>query len=224
MTLRSSLIALFVFGATVGGGCSHYKVGPGPLPSSSPTSGPTASPTPGGQCQSLLGTTTQIVDVSQGIASIIDPTYGPILGYALDPQNGTFPNVASTIALRPSNLIQFANIDVANPYSAVGFGTSHFPAVPYTFPAGTQNPIGSALGSAQWSTGRIAAATAGFVCFSQQFTLSPVSGGNIVVVYFGDYDHYNSTNGTFRDVIIVSNSAPQVRSVHRKLNQSQANP
>jgi hypothetical protein len=205
IAVRGALLSLFLFGAVIaGGGCYHIKGGPAPIPSGGPT-GP--SPTPGGTCQPFQTSTNQIVDVSQGLAAIIDPTYGPILGYALDPQNGTLPTISATITLKPSDVIQFANIDAAIAYSAVGFGTTKFPPVPYTFPSGTQFPVGNALGASVWSTGRIPPGSNFGLCYSQQFKL-PGAGG---VVYFGDYDHYNSTNGSFRDVIIVSNSAPQSR-------------
>jgi hypothetical protein len=202
--LRGLLVSAFLFGAVLaGGGCYHLKGGPAPLPSGVPTTGPT--PTPGGTCQPVQSSTNQIVDVSQGLAAIIDPTYGPILGYARDPQNGTLPTVSATISLKPNDLIQFANIDAAIAYSAVGFGVTKFPPVPYSFPSGTQSPVGTTLGASVWSTGRIPQGTNFGLCYSQQFKL-PGSG---TVVYFGDYDHYNATNGSFRDVIIVSNTAPQ---------------
>jgi hypothetical protein len=115
------------------------------------------------------------------------------------------------VTLRPDNLVQFANIDADIAYSAVGFGTTAFPKVPYTFPNGTQNPIGRAIGSNQWSTGRIppASSFSGQLCYSQQFTLPGAGGASTVTAFFGDYDRYNLTGGTFRDVIVVSNTAPQ---------------
>jgi hypothetical protein len=204
--LRGMLLSSFLVGAVLaGGGCYHIKGGPAPLPSGGP--GPTATPTPAGTCQPFQTSTNQIVDISQGLAAIVDPTYGPILGYALDPQNGTLPTISATITLKPSDLIQFANIDAAIAYSAVGFGTNRFPPVPFTFPSGTQFPVGNALSAGVWSTGRIPPGSNFGRCYSQQFKL-PGAGG---VVYFGDFDHYNATNGSFRDVIIVSNSAPQSR-------------
>jgi hypothetical protein len=207
-TLRGTLIALFVVGATVAGnGCVHIPGGAIPNPSG----GPTATPTPAGACGTLQTTTTQVIDMSQGLAASQDPVYGSILGYALDPGNGLFPTVAARITLLPSDKVQFQNIDADIAYSAVGFGTTAFPKVPYVFPNGTQNPIGNAIGSTQWSTGRIQPASSftGATCYSQQFTLPRVGGGANVVAYFGDYDRYNLTGGTFRDVIVVTNSAPQ---------------
>jgi hypothetical protein len=206
LPVRTSLAVAFVCGAILaGGGCYHIKGGPAPLPSGFPSSGPT--PTPAGTCNPLSTSTTALVDVSQGILSIRDPVYGNILGYAPDPGTGFPATTASTITLRSSDVVQFINVDQAAPFSAVGFGTTSFPPVPYTFPSGTQNPIGTALGSSQWSTGRIPPFNTanGMFCYSQPFTL-PRSG---TVVYFGDFDHYNTTNGTFRDVIIVSGAAPR---------------
>ena len=217
MKSRLLYCAAFLFSACfAANGCAHLKALPVTEATGDPTGDPTgpATPTamPSAGCQALLSTTTQIVDVSQGIAAITDPTYGPILGYALDPQDGTLPIVAAPITLRATDIVQFANIDPAIAYSAVGFGTHGFPGVPYTFPSGTQNPVGAQIGAMVWSTGRISSSgDFGETCLSQQFTLPQTSGTSVVIVYFGDYDHYNSTNGTFRDVIVVSNSAPQSR-------------
>jgi hypothetical protein len=154
-----------------------------------------------------------VIDVSQGIAASFDNVYGAILGYALDPGTGFFPSIAARVTLRPSDIVQFANIDADIAYSAVGFGIKAFPPVPYSFPKGTQNPVGRQIGPNQWSTGRISPANAvtGELCYSQQFSLPGTNGASSVAAYFGDYDRYNLTNGTFRDVIVVSNTAPQTR-------------
>ena len=87
--------------------------------------------------------------MSQGIAASLDPIYGPILGYALDPGNGTFPTIAARVTLRPTGHRSVSNIDADIAYSAVGFGIKAFPPVPYSFPKGTQNPIGRQIGSNQ---------------------------------------------------------------------------
>ena len=213
--LRVLLVCTFVIGATIAGnGCVHIPGGAIPNPSG----GPTSSPTPTGTCAPLQATTTQVVDMSQGLAATNDPIFGPILGYALDPGNGTLPTVAARVTLRPSDLVQFANIDADIAYSAVGFGTTAFPPVPYSFPKGTQNPVGRAIGASEWSTGRVTPANAatGAICYSQQFTLPGVAGPTTVNAFFGDYDRYNLTGGTFRDVIVVSNSAPQSHRRRRK--------
>jgi hypothetical protein len=215
-TLRGFLVAAFLFGAVVASnGCVHIPGGAIPNPSGGPTG---ATPTPVGSCGALQTNTNAVIDMSQGIAASLDPIYGPILGYALDPGNGTFPTIAARVTLRPTDLVQFSNIDADIAYSAVGFGIKAFPPIPYSFPKGTQNPIGRQIGSNQWSTGLISPASAltGLLCYSQQFSLPSTGGTNTVTAYFGDFDRYNLTGGTFRDVIVVSSTAPQTRRRRRR--------
>jgi hypothetical protein len=205
-SVRAGLAWLFILGSVVAGaGCYHIKGGAIPNPSGGPTTSPTITPLPG-SCGTLQTSTTQIIDVSPGIVPTHNPTFGNMQGYGLDPGTGFPAQTAGPVNLRPADLIQFVNVDVTISDSAVGFGTTKFPAYPYTFPPGTQNPIGKAIGSSQWSTGRIQPVNSlGTFCYSQQFTL-PSSG---TVAYFGDFDNFNLTFGSFRGVIVVSNSAPQ---------------
>ncbi len=210
-TLRGLLVVIFLFGAVVASnGCVHIPGGAIPNASGGPTG---ATPTPVGTCGGLQTSTTAVIDISQGIAASFDPIYGPILGYALDPGNGFFPTIAARVTLRPSDIVQFSNIDADIGYSAVGFGMKAFPPVPYSFPKGTQDPIGRQIGANQWSTGILSPANSitGELCYSQQFSLPGANGAGTVNAFFGDYTRYNLTNGTFRDVIVVSNTAPHAR-------------
>jgi len=125
-----------------------------------------------------------------------------INGYIVANSDGTFNNVAQVINLHSSDIVQFVNADSFGPapiyHSAVSFpGASKFPATPYAFPAGTNQPIGSSISSAQWSSGRLPPSVA--LCYSQQFTAVPGT------YYVGDFDYYNVAN--MRDVIVVSSAA-----------------
>ena len=186
--------------------CAHLNAGvPGPLPTpsgghpspsplTSPSGGPSGSP---GPCASpAFGTTTVFVVMSFGIAPTAAPGFGEINGYIAANADGTFNNVAQPITVHPTDVIQFANVDNSLPttifHSAVGLGhASMFPPVPFTFPNGSQLPIGSSVTTSTWSSGRVAPG-----CYSQPFTL--ISG----TFYFGDLDYYNLSN--MRDVIIVN--------------------
>jgi hypothetical protein len=205
--LRRLLSLLIVVGSACAGGCYHIKSGGGPVtpPTGGGSFGPgTPTPTPNGTCQQLQGTTTQVIDLAADILPVKDPTYGNVWGSGLQQFSGGFPSFAAVIRLQPQNIVQFFNIDTVHEFSAVGLGTTGFPAVPHTFPSGTQNPVGTAISTGTWSTGRLGAASSG--CYSQQFSLPQVITGQSLTIYFGDFDLYNFG---FRNVLIVSTSAPQ---------------
>ncbi len=179
--------------------CAHLPgsglPGPTPTPSSASPS-PQASQSPGPCASPAFGTTTVFIVMSFAISPNTAPTYGNIGGYVAANADGTFADVAHLINVSHTDVIQFVNADNTGPstilHSAVSFTSAPpFPVVPFTFPAGTQSPIGSIISIGQWSTGRISP-----TCYSQPFTLVPGT------FYFGDYDYYNLS--TFRDVIIVN--------------------
>jgi hypothetical protein len=134
--------------------------------------------------------------ISSTITAIAAPIYGTINGYVKLNSDGSFGNVATVINAKPSDIIQFVNGENSGPttilHSAVGFPAVSFPNPPFAFPAGTSQPLGSAISSLQWSTGRLQP----LPCFSQTFTVSPGT------YFFGDLDYYNLTN--MRDVLVVS--------------------
>lgn len=196
---RRMLIVALVAGSACAGGCYHIKGG-GPV---TPPTGFTfipgsPTPTPSGNCQSLDSThTTILVEVAPDINPTTVPTYGTIFAYAPAPPSG-ITLTSAVVKATTADVVQFWNISNSGEYSAVGLGSSGFPPVHHTFPSGTQNPVGSVIGSNTWSTGRLGInATTG--CFSQDFTLSAGTW------YFGDFDYYNSSNN--RDVMIVSGAA-----------------
>ena len=205
---RFLIVALVVGSAVAANGCYHVKTGGGPYvpPTGSGSYNPSSpTPTPQGNCQTLLGNTTAIIDVAADILPTKDPTYGNVWGYGLQTNPSNFPLQASVVKIAPNNQVQFFNIDTVQEYSAVGLGGNGFPTVPHTFPTNESKPLGAAINTnVNWSTGRLGAASTG--CFSQQFSLPQVIAGQSVVVYFGDYDLYNFG---FRDAMVVSNSGAQ---------------
>jgi hypothetical protein len=211
--IRGVLIAVLITGsAMAANGCYHIKgSGTPPTPPSGFTIFPSGqpTPTPSGNCRAQ-DPSAQIVEVSPEINPTTDPTYGKIGEYALLPASGGFPLFASVIRLTSIDVVQFANIDTVNVVSAVGMGTSGFPPIPFTFPSGSQNPIGTAIGSSTWSTGRLRIAVTN-ACFSQTFTLPQVSGTNSVTAYFGDFDRYNFGPFPFRNVIVVTAPAAHAK-------------
>lgn len=171
----------------------------GPTPSSGPT--PTPGPTASGNCAGQASNTTVIVVMSLSVAPTTDPKYGVINGYTTaDRTTGTYGNIATVINVKTTDVIQFANGDYGSTpiyHSAVNFpNATSFPAVPYSFPSSTQQPIGTQITQSQWSTGQIPEVSSVAACFSQTFTL-PSTG----TYYFGDYNYYNQSN--MRDVIVV---------------------
>jgi|HubBroStandDraft_1064217.scaffolds.fasta_scaffold137137_3 hypothetical protein len=201
-TLRQLLVLVLIGGSAVATGCYHIKTG-GPVtpPTGSFTgSGGVPTPTPHGACNGQ-DDSALIVEVSPEINYFTDPTYGKIGEYAPAPASGGFPSTAAVVHAASGETIQFANVDTVDIVSAVGLGSSGFPATPHTFPSGTQNPIGTAISSGTWSTGLMSAAVS-TACFSQTFTLPTVTGNSQAVIYFGDYNRYNYA--TARDVIVVT--------------------
>jgi hypothetical protein len=211
LSLRSLCIGALVVGsALAANGCYHIK---GATPPSGPTgftSFPSGAPTPtpAGNCQAFAsGVTTAVIETSPEILPppTPDPTYGVVGEYALEPAGGGFNGTAAVIHLTSADVVQFLNVDTVYTVSAVGLGTSGFPNTPHTFPSGAQNPIGSAIGSGTWSTGRLGI-NLSTGCYSQPLTLPQVTGGGTTAAYFGDLDRYNRvTNGQpYRNVIVVS--------------------
>ena len=197
-------LAVVVGSIFAANGCYHIKTGGsdggGGIPSG-PTSSGAPTATPSGACGSYDGSSF-VVDVTPEILPTNNPTYGYLGEYGLSATGSSLPT-AAPIDLAVGSTVQFLNVDSVHVVSAVGMGTKGFPPVPYTFPSGTQNPIGTAIGSALWSTGRLSV-NLSFGCYSQTFTLPSVTGNSTVTAYFGDYDNYNSSNGTARGVIVVS--------------------
>jgi hypothetical protein len=215
VSIRRALIAILITGsAVVANGCYHIKGGAVPEPSgftSLPSGSPTSVPT--GNCQGLGPNTTAVIEVSPEIRPTKDPTYGNIWGYAPEPPSGGFVGTAAVARVAPAAIVQFVNVDTTAAYSAVGLGTGGFPPVPHTFPANTQNPVGNAMGSGTWSTGRLGVNfTTG--CYSQPLSVPSVTGGGSVAVYFGDHDLYNFG---YRDVLVVSNGAASTDTQRRPL-------
>lgn len=225
---RDRMIWLCFVGAAVlsaaltGCDAAHLHLGPAPVPSSSPTSGPTP-----GVCATQNPNTSGnlvVVAMSNVISPTTAPTYGPVGGYVavnLNTRNfkplaaviNSYVNAAGkTVPITSKNVLQFANVEtvyaVVN-HSAVGFTGEHFPERPYTFPSAAPKPTASAISATSfWSTGRIANAPSSSSsgdCFSQVFTLKPG------VYYFGDYDYYNVSTTTFRDVLVVGTPTPPAR-------------
>lgn len=182
-------------------GCAHlpnYALpGPGFTSTPTPTPGPTSTPS---SCATQAPNATVIIVISSSITAAVAPIYGTINGYTTLNSDGTFGNVATVISAKPTDVVQFVNGETTGPntifHSAVSFpNATSFPPAPYTFPASAAQPIGNAVSSLQWSTGRLSP----LPCFSQPFVVS--SG----TYYYGDLDYYNLTN--MRDVIVVSSSA-----------------
>jgi len=100
--------------------------------------------------------------------------------------------------------VQFFTVELSGPatinHSAVEV-PSPFPSTPYIFPSQAQNPVGSAISSQLWSTGRVPnVPDSNEICFSQVFTVPNTTG----VFEFGDFDYFNLANA--RDVLVVSNT------------------
>lgn len=213
-----SLIAVALLGTALSA-CGKLNLGGGgPAPSMSPSISP--SPTPGAcQTESPNGNLV-IVAMSNVISPTTAPTYGPVGGYvAVNLSTRQFAAQAAvinsyvnasgkTVPITSQNVLQFANAETLYTtvnHSAVGFKGDRFPAQPYAFASAAPKPTASAISSTSfWSTGRVANATgsSSSPCFSQVFTLKPG------VYYFGDYDYYNVTTTTFRDVLVVGTPAP----------------
>lgn len=192
--------------------CAHLPpedYGFPPHPSSSPSSTPSGSPSPTptpGPCATEDVTDANVVYVSinPDVTPAKDSANNDIFGYAPYDINGggAVPGTSAVVPMSSTQLLQFVNTDL-NPnnvsHSAVGFAQNGFPATPYTFPAGSDLPIGHAVtttptsgGGSPWSTGEIAPG-----CFSQVFTVTQGT------FYFGDFNTYN-TGSSMRDEIVVT--------------------
>lgn len=213
-----SLVTVALLGTALSA-CGKLNLGGGgPAPSTSPSLSP--SPTPGVcQTQSPNGNLV-VVAMSSAISPTTAPTYGAVGGYvAVNLNTRQFPAQAAvissyvnasgkTVPITSQNVLQFANAETLYTtvnHSAVGFNGEHFPVQPYAFPSAAPKPTASAISATTfWSTGRVANAMASSAssCFSQVFTLKPG------VYYFGDFDYYNVTTTTFRDVLVVGTPAP----------------
>lgn len=198
--LRALFVALALFGlALCGAGCAHLADTVGPTPPPSPTPTPTGSP---GACNNQASNTTVIIAMALSIAPTADPTYGVINGYTtVDINTGVFSNVASVITAHTSDVVQFANAETGSTpiaHSGVNFPSATvFPATPYTFPAATQQPLGTQISQSQWSTGPVQSSSVAGACFSQAFTISTAG-----KYFFGDLTYFNLSN--MRDVLVVS--------------------
>jgi hypothetical protein len=230
---RLALFAILACGLAIAG-CSHADysslyASPSPSASASgsasPTSSasasasasPTATPSSSASLAPAACGTPAPNSVFIAVGSYIedesptDPTYGTIYGYAIVDSAGDYPQTSSPIVLRPGDVVQFVNVDF--PANGSSQGTSHsaaslqsasFPAS-YTFPSASFSPVGTMISNTtNWSTGEIPSYQTP-LCYSQPLTV-PASG----TYAFGDLDFYNPNS--MRDVIVVSSTAPQIRS------------
>ncbi len=228
---RIALLAILACGFAIAG-CSHADysslyASPSPSASASGSASPTSSASASASPSATPSSSASLAPAACGTPlpnsvfiavgsyiedeSPVDPTYGTIYGYAVVDSAGDYPETSSPIVLRPGDIVQFVNVDF--PSSASSQGTSHsaaslqntsFPAS-YTFPSAAFSPVGSTFSNtADWSTGEIPSYTTP-LCYSQPLTV-PSSG----TYAFGDLDFYNPNS--MRDVIVVSATAPQIRS------------
>lgn len=203
MNAARVLFIALLFGSAALASCAHLPAGslPGPTPSPLDSSSPTPLPSGSAACNTQATTTTVLVAMSSGISATPDPRYGTINGYTILGSSGTVGTVATVIPAHRNDILQFVNAEAGSSpifHSAVGFPSGAFPSVPYSFPVAAQKPVGTAISTALWSTGRVAPSPDGGItfCFSQQFTLQTGT------FYFGDFDYYNLSN--MRDVIVVA--------------------
>lgn len=228
---RLVFLAIFACGFVVAG-CSHADysslyASPSPSAtasgSASPTSSasasasPTATPSSSASIAPAACGTPLANSVFIAVGSYIedesppDPTYGTIYGYAIVDSAGDYPQTSSPIVLRPGDVVQFVNVDFpangstqGTSHSAASLQSASFPAN-YSFPNASFAPVGSTIGNtSNWSTGEIPSYQSP-LCYSQPLTV-PASG----TYAFGDLDFYNPNS--MRDVIVVSSTAPQMRS------------
>jgi streptogramin lyase len=123
-----------------------------------------------------------------GEISIIDPNYGFEVGYAVG-----IGTLTQTISLTANEAVRFRNLD-SIPHSAAFLGEATAKSAPWptTFTGSTaQSPIGTAIGTAGWSTGSLGAGRS-----------SPIYETGVPGFYMiGDQYDYVSDN--MRTVIIV---------------------
>ncbi len=228
---RLALCAIFACGFAIAG-CSHADysslyASPSPSATASNSASPTSSASSSASPTATPSSSASVVPATCGtplpnsvfiaVGSYIedespaDPTYGTIYGYAIVDSAGDYPQTSSPIVLRPGDVVQFVNVDFpangssqGTSHSAASLQSSSFPAS-YTFPSAAFSPVGSAISNTtDWSTGEIPSYTTP-LCYSQPLTV-PASG----TYAFGDLDFYNPNS--MRDVIVVSATAPQIRS------------
>lgn len=203
-------------------GCAHampYAVpGGAGTPSPGSSSSPGASPSPGSSATPAncgiadLNATIYIAMTSTATATD-DPNYGVINGFTDVYDSFNAPsNVANVILARPSDVIQFVNLEPLGPSPSPSTTPSiidhsgaalpgSFPSPSYTFPPQETSQLGSVISSQPWSTGPIGQDFSGqTVCYSQSFTL-PSSNGTF---YFGDLHFFGLSN--MRDLVVVSTS------------------
>jgi len=180
-----------------------------PAPSSS------ASVTPG-NCATPDSTDGNVVYVamSSDMTPSTDSSGNSIFGFAPYPQlesEGTVPQSSAAVPVATGQLVQFVNAEPSGSsitHSAVGFTTSAFPVLPYSFPSGSDTQIGTAITKTispgtqtPWATGEVAPASAsvtGTACASQVFSASTAG-----TFYFGDFKTYDSA-ASMRGEIVVS--------------------
>jgi hypothetical protein len=228
---RLAFLAIFACGFAIAG-CSHADysslyASPSPSAtasgSASPTSSasasasPTATPSSSASLAPAACGTPVANAVFIAVGSYIedesptDPTYGTIYGYAIVDSAGDYPQMSSPIVLRPGDVVQFVNVDFpangstqGTSHSAASLQSASFPGS-YSFASASFSPVGSTISNTtNWSTGEIPSYVSP-LCYSQPLTV-PASG----TYAFGDLDFYNPNS--LRDVIVVSSTAPQIRS------------
>jgi hypothetical protein len=201
--VRLTAAVLVVFGVTLAaatGGCSNSATSssPTPTPSATPSATPTGpTPTPTAPPQNFIS-------ISTTVAATTDPTYGVVDGYgalAAAPTSTplTTPAPSQIITVPANQTIVFVNLD-KSPHTASLLGPANGMNWPATFTNnnGTAGlPAGTAITTAEFSTGTIAAA-AGQPVFSFIYSTGSTTG----MFYFGDFFGYLS-NPPIRTVIII---------------------
>jgi hypothetical protein len=203
-------------------GCAHalpYAApGGGGTPSPGPSSSPGSSPSPGSSaspanCGVVNPNATIYIAMTSTATATNDPNYGVVNGFTDIYDSSNAPsNVANVILARPTDVIQFVNLEPLGPnpspsaspsiidHSGAAFPSS-FPSPSYSFPPQETSQLGSVISSQPWSTGPIGQDFSGqFICYSQSFTLPSTNG----TFYFGDLHFYGLSN--MRDLVVVSTS------------------
>jgi hypothetical protein len=212
-------VAITVAAIVGAGGCSHNtSTLPGPRVTPSPSPSPSGSPTP-----TPSPTPTANFYVSMAYASMtptIDPTYGQVDGYALisppptpvsspTPTPSPLPSPTPTQTPGPSGIIsvpcnaniQFLNFDKTAFHSAsllVQAPGGGFPSLFNNVNGATASVQLTPISSPAFSTGLLN-------IFTTQPARSLVYSTGAVnsVLYFGDFENYNSTP-SMRTVILVN--------------------
>ena len=182
-------------------GCSAKGTSvPNPTPTPSPSPTPTstgATPTP---------TPNYFVSLDYPVGATTDPTYGTINGYGLlsaPPTStpATTPAPSQVITVSANMTIVFLNFDRTSAHTASLLGPANGMNWPGTFTnvngASISSPAGTAITSAEFSTGNIPA-TGGAPIFSLTYNTGALTG----MFYFGDFYDYQ-LNPPMRTVIII---------------------